>query len=641
MRSTSSISISVYHTINYTHLIMCGIAGYFLPDQQRPPAVAAAMCQSIFHRGPDEDGLRIAPVGDSGECAIGMRRLSIIDLSTGRQPISNEDETVWVVFNGEIYNFPDLQKELEGKGHRFRTRSDTEVLVHLYEEYGIEGLRRLRGMFAFALWDSSRRKLLLARDKLGKKPLYVARHDGGIYFGSEIKCFRAAGLPLDIDPEALRWYFLLSYVPDPLSCYRQIEKLLPGGWMTIDASGAISQGTYWTQPLHEETEEPCSYEAARDRLRELFDESVRIRLLSDVPLGAFLSGGIDSSLVVASMARIVGDGVKTFSIGFAEPQFDESPYAKIVADQYRTEHHSIQVEPASVDLISRLVQACDEPFADSSAIPTFIVSQFAAQHVKVVLSGDGGDEFLGGYGSFFEVRRSQWMDAVPRPGRALLRAVSRAVPYATYGKNYMAAVGSETPFARYLATNYTPRPLLERLLRPEWLLPGSATLDPPAPVRGAGALAQAIYFESANKLSGDILVKVDRMSMANSLEVRSPMLDAEFVSFCASLPHHWKMGADGKGKRILLDALGDRLPREILNRPKKGFSLPLPAWFRGSLQEFLYDQLLSRSFLDREIVSESFLRYLIGEMRTGRRDNSRWLWSLLILAVWFQEQRSQ
>ncbi len=372
---------------------MCGIAGFVLRERREGHQhLLKEMCDLIRHRGPDDEGFFF----DAG-CGIGMRRLSIIDLSTGHQPISNEDGTIWVVFNGEIYDYQGVRARLEAQGHRFNTRSDTEVLVHLYEQEGVAGLERLRGMFGIALWDGRKKKLVLARDRFGKKPLYYAVLPQGLYFGSELKCLRAAGVPTDLDKEALRLYFLLSYIPDPWSPFQAVKKLAPGSWLTYDAGGKVEQGAYWRMPEPGAEAAPGDTpEAAAARIRECFDESVRIRMIADVPLGAFLSGGLDSSSVVASMARQSSDPVKTFSIGFEESGFNELPYARMVAEHYRTEHHEILVKPDSVALVNRLVKHFDEPFGDASAIPTLLVSELSAQHVNVVLTGVGGIELSGG-----------------------------------------------------------------------------------------------------------------------------------------------------------------------------------------------------------------------------------------------------
>ena len=591
------------------------------------------MCDPIAHRGPDDHGYHV-----DGPCAIGMRRLSIIDLATGHQPISNEDGSIWIVFNGEIYNYQDLRRDLIRAGHKFKTNSDTETLIHLYEEHGIEAAGKLRGMFAYALWDARRRCLLLARDRFGKKPLYFADLPGGFYFGSELKCLRAAGVPLDIDTEAIRLYLQFGYIPDPWSPYRAIRKLPPGSWMRIFADGRIEQAHYWkpqvpaARPSADLTEsEACA------RLRDVFDESVRLRMIADVPLGAFLSGGIDSSLVVASMARQSSEPVKTFSIGFEESGFNELPHAAQVARLYRTDHHEILVRPDSVDLVSRLTRYFDEPFADMAAVPTFLVSEFAVQHVKVCLTGDGGDELFGGYETFFDIERRRSFDLIPGFARAAISSFADRLPYAARGKNYLRMISRPSALERYFENKQMPYFLARDLFQSDWLIPRSESfLRKIFPIPSADILSQAMYFESTAQLTGDMLVKVDRMSMAASLEVRCPMLDAELAGLAMRIPHAWKI-QNGAGKKILLKALGDRLPPSILQRKKMGFGVPIAIWFRGPLRELLTENLTSRDFLDRGIVNRDRLDLLLAEHQSGRRDNSQWLWTLLMLEMWFRE----
>ena len=595
------------------------------------------MCEEIRHRGPDDEGYRI-----DGRMGMGMRRLSIIDLATGRQPISNEDGTAWVVSNGEIYNYRELRTSLIRSGHRFRTQSDTEVLVHLYEEEGVNGLQRLRGMFACAIWDSRERSLLLVRDRFGKKPLYYAALPEGLYFGSELKCLRAAGVPLEHDREALQLYFLLGYVPDPWTPYLSIRKLAPGGWLRCDADGRIEQGRYWTLPVPAERPPPGLSELeASDYVRHAFDEAVKMRLVADVPVGAFLSGGIDSTSVVASMALQSPRPIQTFSIGFEEPGFDELPLAAALAKKYGTEHHQMIVRPDSVDLVSKLVRHFDEPFGDSSAIPTYLVSEFAARSVKVALTGDGGDELFAGYESFLDVQRLRLWDHVPSIVRAGMARIADLLPYSAYGKNYLRMIGQPSALARYFAS-VSPHYLLQRLLTPEWMPPADAAfltqkMAPSLLGERTGALTQALYFEATSKLTGDILVKVDRMSMANSLEIRCPLLDHELAELAARIPHAWKL-KNGRGKDIFIRAVGHRLPPDLLRQPKRGFGVPLASWFRGSLRSFLWDYLTSRTFLDRGMVSPEFVTHLLEEHDRGRRDNHHHLWRLLMLELWFQQE---
>ena len=622
---------------------MCGIAGYFWRERSADPSLVEEMNRLIWHRGPDEGGIHV----EQG-CAIGMRRLSIIDLGTGRQPIPNEDQSMWIVFNGEIYNFHELRAYLKSRGHRFRTQSDTEAILHLYEEEGEAGVAKLRGMFAFAIWDRNKQEVFLARDRYGKKPLYYSviptgeTAAAGLYFGSELKCLRAAGVPMELDEEALRLYFQFTYIPDPYSPVRAVRKLPPGSWLRFKRDGTVRQGRYWTFP-EPAAEAPTglTVEKAQERLRELFDDAVRARLIADVPLGAFLSGGIDSSCVVASMARQSADPVKTFSIGFEESTHNELPYARLVADRYKTDHHEILVKPDSVALINKIVHHFDEPFGDSSAIPTYIVSEFAVRHVKVALSGDGGDEIFGGYTRFFNAQKLLWADGIPQPVRHLISAVSQALPYSSYGKNWLRMISRPNALERYFENNTAPHLFRERLFQPRWMAPADEgwfrrVLDGCLLPPGAGVLEQALYYETTANLTGDMLVKVDRMSMANSLEVRSPLLDNKLGEFAASLPTAWKMGAGGQGKKILIDAMADRLPPELLRRDKKGFGIPLDSWFRTSLREMLNDHLLSKRFIDRGFVDPATLRSVLEEHQLGRRDNAMWLWSLLMLELWMR-----
>lgn len=616
---------------------MCGIAGFCLREGKASLATVRAMCDRIRHRGPDDAGYHV-----DGGCALGIRRLSIIDLDTGHQPIANEDESVWVVFNGEIYNYRNLRRDLRARGHRFITHSDTETLVHLYEEHGADGLQRLRGMFAFAIWDARRRRLFLARDRFGKKPLYYAVLPEGFYFGSELKCLQAAGVPQEIDREALQLYFEFTYIPEPMSCFQAVRKVPPGCWLTYDADGTVCQGRYWQFPVPNAAlpaEQPGPDLCAR--LREKFDESVRIRMTADVPLGAFLSGGIDSSSVVASMALASAEPVRTFSIGFEENGFNELEYAALVARQYQTEHHEIVVGANAVDLISRLVEHFDEPFGDSSAIPTFIVSEFAARHVKVALSGDGGDELFAGYERFQTLDRLRKLDRLPQALRGFISWTADRLPYAAHGKNYLHMLSRDSALERYFESNFAPWFLRQQLLHKEWMLPADGAylvhaLGEFLLPGSADLLSQALFFETTQNLPGDMLVKIDRMSMANSLEVRCPLLDHELGELAAQIPHSWKI-RNGRGKYILLRALGDRLPPAVLERRKMGFAVPLAIWFRGPLRAFLWDHLQSTSFCNRGVVSLPFVEQLLREHDSGRRDNSHWLWSLLTLELWFRQ----
>ena len=615
---------------------MCGIAGFYSRNRPAELSDIRAMCHAIEHRGPDDEGVRV-----EGGCAIGMRRLSIIDLNTGHQPISNEDGTIWIVFNGEIYNYQELRQDLIAKGHQFRTNSDTETIIHLYEEEGENSLQKLRGMFGFAIWDSRRRSLFVARDRFGKKPIYYSHTKDAFYFASELKSLRTVDLDWETDPEALRLFFRLQFVPDPYTPFRYVRKLLPGCWIRYHANGEIEHGRYWKLPEPEARRGIADRDRTAATVREKFDEAVRIRMIADVPLGAFLSGGIDSGSVVASMALQSKDPVRTFSIGFEEADFNELPAARMVADKYQTQHHEIVVKPDSVGLLERIARHCDEPFGDSSCIPTLIVSEFARKHVKVALSGDGGDELFGGYQVYFDVEAMRKFDAIPGFLRHGMSALADTLPYSAYGKNYLREISRQTALDRYMAHFGTPHFKLAQLVQPEWMLPAEAAFYQsklpqcflPA---GADALAQAFYFEATATLSGNMLVKVDRMSMAASLEVRSPLLDHELAEFAMTIPPDLKL-RPGRGKAIFLDAVGDRLPPALLTLPKKGFGVPLSKWFQTSLKTFLWDHLLSREFLSRGMVSEPFVRALLEEHDSGRRNNMSLLYSLLMLEMWFRD----
>lgn len=617
---------------------MCGIAGFFGRPDGPPAQILNAMLDSIRHRGPDDAGTHF-----ESNLAIGMRRLSIIDLSTGHQPIPNEDRSTWIVFNGEIYNYTELRHRMEARGHIFRTKSDTETILHLFEEYGPNSITLLRGMFAIAIWDARTQKLFLARDRFGKKPLYYTQTPSGFYFCSEIKCLRAAGLRLNANRQALRLYFKFGYVPDPLSAFEGVHKLPAGSWLELDGpSGKIRRSQFWTLPPAE-TEECPGFDGLANlaALRDSFDESVRLRLMTEVPLGAFLSGGIDSTLVVASMALQTKEPVKTFSIGFGEAQHSELPWARLVAERYRTEHHEIIVRPDSVALAHKIARHCDEPFGDSSAIPTAVVSEFAANHVKVALSGDGGDELFGGYSRFWGIPRLDRFGKLPPLARSALHRLSQLLPYRSYGKNYLRMVTRHNGLERYFEQNYAPWFMRNELLRDDYMLPAddgylTTFFDSVLQHAPPDTLGRAQYWEATANLTGDMLVKVDRMSMAYSLEVRCPLLDHELASVAARFPNSWRI-RNGKGKYNLIRSMQDRLPPELLTRPKMGFGIPLAEWLRGELRGMLEDSLFSARFLNRDVVSVPFLRRLMDEHQSGRRDNSSWLWWLLMLELWFQE----
>lgn len=615
---------------------MCGIAGIF--EYEANGAVSAdvlvRMCQVIRHRGPDDQGIYCR-----GQIGLGARRLSIIDLATGHQPLSSEDGSVWVAFNGEIYNFRELRPPLEAKGHRFSTSTDTEVIVHLYEEHGVDFVRHLRGMFGIALWDARARQLLLVRDRLGIKPLYYWAQSHRLLFGSELKCLlQVPGGRPSVDLEAVNRYVSLGYVPEPGSIFQGISKL-PPGHMLIARPGVVEVRPYWELPWPDESAPPSEEECC-ERLRELLLESVRLRLISDVPLGALLSGGLDSSTVVALMTRLINRPVKTFSIGFAEKDFSELAYARQVAKHLGTEHHELVVEPKACDLVKQLMGYFDEPFGDPSAVPTFLVSQLARESVTVALSGDGGDELFAGYDRYQEARRHQVYDWLPQPlRRNVLLPLSDRLPYFMYGKNYLHHIALDDGLERYLNATMLPLPMKQRLVSREFLacvgsLDCSKVFRQVIPNGHARPLLERIvYLDTKTELPGDILAKVDRMSMAHSLEVRVPLLDHAFVEFVARLPMHHKLRGNVT-KYIFRKAFGDLLPPEIWRRPKMGFALPIRHWFAGDLREFVYDALLGAGAAQRGYFDKLFVEGLLHEHERGRRDNSYFLWRLLALEMW-------
>ena len=607
---------------------MCGIFGFFGIEGE-PPAhvdVLDAMARAILHRGPDGGGAHC-----DGSLGIGMRRLSIIDLDTGSQPLANEDGTVWVVFNGEIYNYRELRAELRARGHRFSTASDTEVIVHLWEDLGERCVERLRGMFAFAVWDAPRRTLLLARDRLGIKPLYYAETPQGLVFGSELKALlRSPWIVPAVDHRAAALYLEYGYVPDPLSILQGVAKLLPGHTLTIRNGRVAESRRYWSSTPFFSRGAPAH---AEQRLWERLTDAVRSHLVSDVPLGAFLSGGVDSTTVVAIMAKEMGVPVKTFSIGFREPGFDELPYAREVAHAFRTEHHELLVGPQHLGVLDDVLAAFDEPFADASAIPTYIVSRLAREHVTVALSGDGGDELFAGYDRYLVDRRRR---LVGLPGDAglggPLRLISTALPQGTPGKNYLYNL-SLPRLERYLdAVSLFPRRELSGLLERNGACGVETSfITAVREGRSLDPLSRLQDLDLQTYLPGDILTKLDRMSMAVSLETRVPLLDHPLVEFACGLPAALRMRG-GEGKYILKRVLQGRVPDAVLTRPKQGFGVPLEIWFSQLLPTFFRDRLGGDTRLGEVGVRTDAVRALLDLYEARRRtDHCVQLWGLLVL----------
>jgi len=627
---------------------MCGIVGVFDMRGKREISrtLIERMNETQHHRGPDEGGVHFEP-----GLGFGHRRLSIIDLSTGQQPLFNEDGTVCVVFNGEIYNYQELIPELTRLGHVFHTKSDTEVIVHAWEAWGADCVKRFRGMFAFALWDRNKQTLFLARDRLGVKPLYYAAlNDGSLIFGSELKALTAhQDLLRDVDPLAIEEYFALGYIPEPRTIYRDALKLPPAHTLTVIRGQPLSAPRpYWDVDFAVDSRvgEADACEELVRRLR----ESVKLRMISEVPLGAFLSGGVDSSTVVAMMAGLSGDPVETCSIAFSDPAYDESRYAQMVADRYHTRHHVDRVESDDFDLIDTLGNTYDEPYADSSAIPTYRVCQLARTHVTVALSGDGGDENFGGYRRYRmhmgeERMRSALPLALRRPVFGLL---GRMYPKADWAPRMFRAKSTFQALARDSVEAYFHGvSILRDDMRSQLF---SNTLK--ARLGGYNAvevfhrhaqhanpddpLALVQYLDLKTYLVGDINTKVDRASMAHSLEVREPLMDHPLVEWLAALPSSLKVrGAEGK--YALKKAMVPHLPNDVLYRPKMGFAVPLAAWFRGPLRGRVREALLGDRLLDTGFFNADYLRRLAEHHQAGLRDYSASIWTLLMFDTFLKQ----
>jgi asparagine synthase (glutamine-hydrolysing) len=630
---------------------MCGIAGVFDIKGRRTfdEALLQRMNEVQLHRGPDEGGRHLEP-----GLGLAHRRLSIIDLSSGQQPLSNEDGSVIVVYNGEIYNFPELTQELVALGHSFRSRCDTEVIVHGWEEWGEKCVERFRGMFAFAIWDRNRQTLFIARDRLGIKPVYYAiRPDSTVAFSSELKSLMV--LPkwdTALDPYAIEEYFTFGYVPEPRTIFKSALKLPPGHTITFRrGEPAGTPREYWDVPFKRLA--PLSEAEACGELVERLREAVRIRLVAEVPLGAFLSGGIDSSAVVAMMAQLSPDPVNTCSIAFSDAEFDESRYAAQVAGRYQTAHHVDRVDSDDFGLVHALGGVYDEPFADSSAIPTYRVCQLARKHVTVALSGDGGDENLAGYRRYRmfmgeERLRGILPLSVRRPLFGLLGA---AYPKADWAPQMFRAKTTFQALARDSVAGYLDAVSLVREPQRRTLFSGRFRSElqeydavevlrrhaARAPVGDSLSLVQ--YLDLKTYLVGDILTKVDRASMAHSLEVRVPLLDHKLVEWMSGLPPAWKLNR-GTGKYIFKKAMGPYLPDGILDRRKMGFAVPLAAWFRGPLRQPLKDAVLGPQLMDSGYFNGDTLRGLVEQHQTGARDHSAALWALLMFES-FQRRMSQ
>lgn len=645
---------------------MCGICGiiWTSADGEISRQTLDTMTDALTHRGPDDRGTLILRPNEgknrsAAGVAFGHRRLSIIDLSeSGRQPLSNEDETVWVTFNGEIYNFPELRAELEASGHRFKTETDTEVIVHLYEEMGADFPKRLCGMFAVGVWDCGKERLILARDRLGKKPLFYRREANRLIFASELKSLMAApNIPHEIDPIALDEYFTYQYVPHPRTIWQGVSKL-PPAHVAVWTRGGWNISRYWECDFNDE-QQGLSAEEWSDRLREALENAVQKRLRSDVPLGAFLSGGIDSTVIVGLMAKLSPNRVKTFSIGFAQKEYDETPFARETARRLGTEHTELMVTPDAKAIFPEIVRQYDEPYSDSSAIPTWYLCEMTRRDVTVALSGDGGDELFAGYDRYKAVALSRRLDFLPLALRRFLAGPVRTMIPASIsqrsilrrGKRFLEAVGME-PMERYLQwIAIFNRQRLDALYSPkfkariaDFAAEEGSPYDRLDLLRQAAAASSRRDFITTISLTDvltympcDILTKVDIASMRHALEVRCPMLDTDVVELAVKMPLKFKLRGT-KGKRILRDTFREFLPPELKNRPKTGFGVPLDHWFRGPLRQTVSDTLLDPHSPCADFFDPSFVRRMTDEHLNGKFDHAYRLWSLLVFHQWAAEQ---
>ena len=621
---------------------MCGIAGIVRNDgKQIDQQLLARMCEAIRHRGPDDDGFYI-----NGSVGLGMRRLAIIDLKSGKQPIHNQDRSSWIVFNGEIYNYLELRAKLEKLGHTFYTNSDTEAIVHAYDQFGVDCPKHLRGMFAFAIWNERTQELFLARDRVGKKPLLYAQVNNQFVFGSEFSALLLhPDISRDVEPEALDYYLSFMCIPAPLTAYRAIRKLEPGHWLRW-RNGEIETQRYWQPDFTKKID--ISEEEAGERTVEILRDAVRVRLMSEVPLGAFLSGGIDSSAVVALMSQESGERVKTFSIGFEEQDFSEIHHARRIAEHVGADHHEFIVRPDALEVLPTLVEHYGEPYADSSAVPTYYVAKETRKHVTVALNGDGGDESFAGYERYIAMGLTEKYRRVPSFLReSVIKETVNLIPTSPLRRSRVrsvqrmlnaVALPRVDRYTRWMSVfnEETKQPLYSDFFREqtrganatgvlgEWFKRAN----------GIGILDAMLLTDQMTYLPNDLLVKVDIASMAVSLEARSPFLDQHVIEFAASLPQHLKLRGL-TSKYLLKKVLRKFLPAENLNRGKMGFGVPVGHWFRGQMQPFLREVLLSEKASRRGLFKPETVKQLIELHTCGERDYSQQLWTLLMLELWF------
>jgi asparagine synthase (glutamine-hydrolysing) len=622
---------------------MCGITGMveFNREKAIEPAVLKNMCDSIYHRGPDDEGLYI-----NQNVGLGFRRLSIIDLSTGHQPLSNQNDRIYIVFNGEIYNYLEHRNKLKQKGYTFKTTTDTEVILHLYEEYGVNCLQYLRGMFAFAIWDSNKQQLFCARDRFGIKPFYYYSDQEKFVFGSEIKAIlKSNNIDKTISLDALDSYFAFGYITSDLSIYKNIKKLQPAHYLLLSVKDkpVIEIKRYWE--IRFDPDYSKSENRWKEEIEECLSETVKLHMISDVPLGAFLSGGIDSSSVVAMMARNSDRPIKTFSIGFKEQKFNELKYARELANKYGCEHHEEIVEPESIGLLSKLVNAYDEPFADSSAIPTYYVSQLARKHVTVALSGDGGDELFAGYNSytrFNKLHSKVFNFKSPFLNKMVWGNVHRLIPNHVRGKglSYLLSQDKKYQFAYMSWEKHERQKLMSAHLSGINYLNASEEykINLLKNSRINDHVTSMQYLDLHTYIVDDILTKVDRASMMNSLEVRVPLLDHKFAELTFKIPSNLKL----KGleqKYILKKTMASMLPASILNHPKQGFAVPISIWFKDDLSTYLNDTFNSSNCLLYSYLDKSYIKDKILNNRITHIDFSDRIWALLFLNEWLNQNQ--
>jgi asparagine synthase (glutamine-hydrolysing) len=640
---------------------MCGITGAVWTDPAKAleQQTLRGMIAVLRHRGPDDQGEYVADIGSppgggvaprtqSAGVALGHRRLAILDIAGGQQPLSNEDGSIWIVFNGEIYNFRALRQRLEGAGHRFRTQSDTETIVHLYEDKGPDCLGCLNGMFALALWDARQRQLLLARDRLGKKPLVYRVEPGRLLFASELKSLLAVpGMTREISPQAIDAYLTYQYVPHPQTIFCGICKLPPGHY-AIYREGRLHVRRYWQPDFNREEDLPAREYAGR--LRGLLRSSVELRLQSEAPLGAFLSGGVDSSIVVGLMRELTDAPVRTFSIGFSVPEYDETRYARLVARRFQTLHEEFRVEPHAMEILPRLVWHYDEPFADASAVPTWYVAQLTRQHVTVALTGDGGDELFAGYPRYLAVWLAAWFDRLPAWMRRLAAArIWQRVPASPRQKSLVrrwkrfVEVLGQSPQQRYLDWIAIFKEAQRAALYSDDFLASLPESDPRefltdafAASRRRDPVTAASLADLTTYLPCDLMTKVDIASMAHGLECRQPFLDYRVVELAAAMPVGLKFHG-GRGKRILREAFADLLPGPIRRRRKMGFGVPLDHWFRNELRDYAREVLFDSRALGRGYFRAEAVRRLWDDHQQGRFDHSARLWALFVLELWHRQ----